>query len=701
MWSRATGTRYLLVALALAASAQQPDVVFKSSTNLVVLDVSVRDRSGKEITGLKKEDFTVLEDGKAQSISVFEFQQLTSAPLPPLEPPKAPAAPAAPVKVAVVAKPQTITSATPGKIQYQDRRLMVMFFDMSSMPPQDQLRAQKAALKFLNEQMTAADMVSIMTFATKLDVKQDFTSDRDRLTEVIRSFQTGEASELALEGEVGDTESGEDTGAAFVADETEFNIFNTDRKLSALESAAKMLAALPEKKALIYFSSGVGKTGVENQSQLRTTINAAKRANVAFYPIDARGLTATPPGGDASKNSSRGSGIFSGQTQRQQRERFNDQQETLVSLAADTGGKALLDNNDLSMGLVQAQNDVSSYYIIGYYSTNDAQDGRYRKIQVKIAGQPQAKLDFRSGYFGAKKFGNFTAADKESQLEEALMLGDPVSDLPLAIEIDYFRLARDRYFVPVAVKIPGSHIALAKKGANEVTEFDFIGQVRDAKGKLVANVRDGIRVKLAETAAAQVGHRSFHYDTGFTLPPGDYRLKFLARENQTGKMGTFETTFNVPDLSAVSDLRVSSVVWSNQREAITAAVGSAEKQKKLQAANPLVEKDQKLVPSITRVFRKNQNLYVYLEAYDSASNPADRRPSLLASVSFFKGKVKAFETEPVRLSQTAASRPSALPIEFQVPLAKLTPGHYTCQVSVVDELGKKFAFPRAPLVLLP
>jgi VWFA-related protein len=696
-------TKILFVAaVAFAAFAQQAPVVFKSSTSLVVLDVTVKDRSGKEITNLKKEDFTVLEDGKPQQISVFEMQKLAGDPLPPVAPEPAREAPRPPdVKVAV-AKPQTITTAAPGKIQYQDKRLMVMFFDFSSMPPVDQVRAQKAALKFLNTQMTASDLISIMTFANSLEVKQDFTADRDLLAQTIKSFQIGAGSDLSIVAATGDDTTGEDTGDAFVPDETEFNIFNTDMKLAALESAAKMLANLPEKKALVYFSSGVSKTGVENQSQLRSAVNAAVRANVAFYPIDARGLTADPPGGDASHASSRGTGMFSGQAQGSQRSKMNDQQETLVSLAADTGGKALLDNNDLSMGLVQAQNDLHSYYIVGYYSTNDKPDGKYRKLQVKITGQPQARLDYRSGYFGAKTFGNFSSADKENQLSEALMMGDPITDLPLALEIDYFRVSRTTYFIPVSVKIPGSEISFARRGSNETTEFDFIGRVRDSKGKLVANVRDGIKVKLNQATASQAGHRSFEYDTGFTLPPGQYRLKFMARENQTGKMGTFETTFQVPDLYTKNDdLRISSVVWSSQRQAMTDAVGSADNSKKVLSANPLIENNQKLIPSITRVFRKAQNLYVYLEAYDPATDPTDKKPNLVASVSFFKGRVKAFETDPVKLDQTAPTRPNVLPIEFKVPLAKLTPGQYICQVSVVDATGKKFAFPRAPMVLLP
>ncbi|MDQ6677269.1 MAG: VWA domain-containing protein, partial [Acidobacteriota bacterium] len=443
--------------------AFQQDVTFKSTSNLVIFDVTVRDKSGKEITNLEKSDFILLEDGKPQAISVFELQRLGG---------NAPAA--APVtataaKATVAGRQQTITT-TPGRVQYQDRRLMVMLFDFSSMKPAEQLRAQDSALQFVSNKMTSSDLVSIMTFSSSLQVAQDFTDDRDRLTEVLKGFPIGRASDLAVDGGDGDDNSGEDTGAAFNADETEFNIFNTDRKLSALESAAKMLAALPEKKAMLYFSSGISKSGVENQSQLRSTINAAVRANVAFYPIDSRGLTALPPGGDASSAMTRGNSMFTGGAQSGQKNKFNDQQETLVSLAADTGGKAFLDNNDLTLGITEAQNDVKSYYILGFYSDNGKQDGKFRRIQIKLKNNLSAKIDYRSGYFGPKTFAKFTSGDKENQLEEALMLGDPVTDLPLAVETDYFRLGKNNYFVPVALKIPGSSVTLGRKD----TEFDFI-----------------------------------------------------------------------------------------------------------------------------------------------------------------------------------------------------------------------------------
>jgi len=673
---------------------------FESNVQLVVVNVSAKDKSGKPIEGLKASDFSVTEDGKPQKISVFEFQRLEEEAAPPLpEPPpslqqRSPTAADVPSVIKTPIKTE-IAPSRPGEVKYKDRRLLVMFFDQIGMPIQDQIRAQTAAQKFLKTQMTPSDLMAIMTFSNDLNVLADFTDDRDELNRVIKGLTIGEGSDMT--NQVSD-DSAEDTGAAFTQDDTEFNIFNTDRQLAALESAVRMLASLPEKKALVYFASGMSRTGLDNEAQLRATINAAIRSNVSFYPIDARGLVASAPLGDATKGSPGGQGMYSGSSARSAVSNFQNQQETLFTLAEDTGGKALLDNNDLSLGIVQAQKDISSYYIVGYYSTNTNLDGHYRRIKVQIANSLSAKLDYRSGYFASKEFRKFDSSDRERQLQEALLLEDPITDLSVAMEIDYFRMARDRYFVPVAVKIPGNELELARHGGAESTRLDFIGQVKDAKGTVAGNVRDFIEVKLKGENAGSLSRRNLAYDTGFTLAPGTYTFKFLTRENETGKMGTYETKFVIPDLTANQTyLPISSVVLSNQRENLSAAVATAERDKRLLATNPLVADNQKLIPSVTRVFRQDQEMYVYLETYEPA---AETTQPILARVSFYRGKAMAFETEPLEIKQGLNARSKAVPVRFSVPLAKLQPGRYTCQVSILDPSVQKFAFWRAPIVLL-
>jgi VWFA-related protein len=701
---------YGLIALMVlcAAGQQQPAqppaqpraggrVTFTANANLVIVDVTVKDKSGKAIDNLAQNDFTVLEDGKPQKISVFEIQKLAMDPAPPEPPPTLDDVNAIPEPSKTI-----ITTETPGKVQYHDKRLMVMFFDFSSMGIPEQLRAQDAALKFIDTQMTTADLMAIMLYSTVIQVKTDFTADRTQLKDIVKALPIGELSELADMADTGDDDS-EDTGAAFVADETEFNIYNTDRKLAAIEDAVKQLSALPEKKALIYFAGGVGTTGVDNQAQLEASINAAVKANVTIYPIDARGLMADPPGGGASKAASRGSGIYSGSVYNSQRTRINNSQETLATLASDTGGKAFFDSNELSLGIAQAQQDYRSYYILGYYSSNLAVDGKYRKITVKLNNSLSAKLEFRQGYYADKVWGKFNGLDKEQKLQEAMNAGDPVTDIPLAVEVDYFRITPTAYFVPVSIKVPGSVIELAQKRGGGETEFDFLGQILDDRKIAVGTVRDYIKVKLEPGEAAKLSRRNFHYDAGFTLAPGKYRMKFLVRENLSGKMGTFDMRFVVPDLAADSAvLKTSSVIWSNQREPLKAAVGAAAKTAgKAAAANPLVVGQERVVPSITKVFRRSQNMYISFDVYDAAPDPANLRARRVAvSMSLFNEKgAKAFEAGPLRATELAATRPNAVPVQLQVPLKGLAPGRYTCQLNVIDEVGRKFAFPRQPLVV--
>ena len=213
-------------------------------------------------------------------------------------------------------------------------------------------------------------------------------------------------------------------------------------------------------------------------------------------------------------------------------------------------------------------------------------------------------------------------------------------------------------------------------------------------------VRDDITVKLKGETAGQLAKKNLSYDAGFMLEPGPYTIRFLARENETGKMGTFESKFTVPDLTTETRwLPISSVVLSHQRERLSAAVANVQgKDKKLIAANPLIQNGEKLVPSVTRVFRKGQDMLVYLEAYQPA---AQNTQYMAAAVSFYRGGVKAFETAPMQITEGLDPKSKAVPLRFSVPLDKLEPGRYTCQVSVVSPEAKKFAVWRAPMVLLP
>jgi VWFA-related protein len=524
-------------------------------------------------------------------------------------------------------------------------------------------------------------------------VKNDFTDDKEKLREVIGILIYGDDQN-------NDGIPDHPEGTAFGQNDAEFNIFNTDRQLAALQTAVNMLKGLPEQKTLLYFASGLRLNGADNQAQLRATVNAAIRANVTLNPIDARGLVALPPLGDATQKSPSGLTMFTGGMANQMMNNFQRSQDTLYALAKDTGGKAMFDYNDLSLGIVQASQAVTSYYIIGYYSTHLATDGKYRRVKVSL-NNPQyasADLTFRQGYYGDKAFGNFSAADKERQLEDAMMLENPVTEITIAMEVNYFQLNSAEYFVPVAVKIPGSELALAKRKGALRTLIDFIGEVKDDNGYTIQNIRDKLDIPIDKDTAEKLATSPIQYYTGFTLLPGKYVIKLLARDSETGRIGTYQAAFAVPNLMREQKrLPISSVVLASQRIPMTDALLTVQKGA-AQLTDPLVFDGQKLFPSVTRVFSKSRDMYVFLQAYERGATTTQ---PLVAFVTFLKGDQKVLETDPLQVIDGIDPRSKAVPLRFSIPLDKLETGRYDCQVTVLEPTGQKVAFWQAPIALVP
>ncbi len=672
-----------------AQTTSTGDAKFSTSVHLVIEDVTVKDKDGKPIEGLKAEDFVVTEDGKPQTISFCTFQNLPSTPA------DAPATPLVRRETDVAAVTSTqISPEAPGDLRYKDRRLLSIYFDMSAMPQSDQLRALDAAQKFVRSQMAGPDLMAIMEYTGgAVKVMQDFTDDREKLLTTIGTLIAGEGQ--GFDGDPADASSA-DTGAAFGQDDSEFNIFNTDRQLAALQTAIGMLKSLNEKKALIYFASGMKLNGIDNQAQLRAMTNAAIRANVAIFSIDARGLVATPPLGDATKASPGGVAMYSGAAALAGATGFQRSQDTLYSIAADTGGKALLDFNDLGKGIVEAQKALGSYYIIGYYTTNTNPDGKFRKVDIALK-EIQGKLDYKHGYYADKVYGKFNGADKERQLEDALMMQDPVTDLTIQMEVNYFQLNRAEYYVPLVMKIPGSELARARRGGAEHTVIEFIGEIKDDFGTTIQNIRDRVDIKLTGETAAELVKKPIEYDAGYTLLPGAYTIKVLARDDETGRIGTYIHKFLIPNLNKEEKrIPISSVVLSSQRIDMHQALYTAGKDKD-QSANPLVQEGMKLVPSVTRVFSKSRDMFIYLQAYEPKA--ATTQP-LVAFVTFYRGQTKAFETAPLPVTEGVNNSLKTIPLKFDLSLAQLVPGKYNCQVTVLDPGSQKAAFWQAPVLLV-
>jgi len=667
------------------------DYRIKVTSDLVLTNVVVRDKQGNLVRGLKQEDFTVFEDGKPQHLTSFDFENVDAL---------ATAGDAGATVSGTAAPLKIIGTEAVKKEELKNHRLIVLFFDFSAMEPDDIDRAVSAAQKYVSKQMAPADLVAVVTLASSLSVDQDFTNDKTRLAAVLSAYTSGEGQGFAA-GDTGTSEGTPDTGNSFVADDSEYNQFNTDRKLQAIQSISKSMAKIDEKKSIIYFSNGVSRSGIENQVELRAAINTAVQSNVALYTIDVRGLQAFPPGGEAQSASLRGRSAYSGQSVLDQFNSNADSQETLTTLAGDTGGKAFLDSNDFSGVFSAVQKDTSAYYVLGYRSTNPNMNGKYRRVKV-VVNRPDVKLEYRNGYYGPKDYAHFDKEDREQQMLDEITSELPDVDVAIYMAAAYFRLDDAHYYIPVSLIIPGSQIPFVTEKDKDRATIDIIGVVQDEFKHAIGNARE--TVKLAVDESRQVRRKNVQYNTGFVLPPGKFHIKFVVRENQTGKLGSFETDVTVPDLRK-APLKMSSIVLASQRAPAAAKKGNP---------NPLIRDGQELVPNITHVFTPDQHLYMQFEVYDPAKEKRELNLSsgqgqeekiqknsvrVLTNVEFLHGTAKAYETPLVEAREINAPERKAAVFQLDVPLSQLRPGLYTAQINVIDDAGGSFSFPRVAILV--
>lgn len=661
---------------ASAQSGQQDTYVFKANAELVLTNVVVRDaRTGEFVPGLTQRDFTVYENGKQQQISTFDFQTVDMAkPLNEATISGLAAGVNGPgTKAAVVAKPEDL----------RNHRLIVMFFDLTSMQPEDLDRCVAAARDFLTNKMQPADLVALVSLGDTLKVDQDFTSDKAALANEVGIYNGTEGQGFA-QGANADTNQVEDT-TGYTPDESEYNDLNTDRELFALRAISKSLEKISVKKSLLYFSGGISRDGIENQASLRAAINSAVRANLSIYSVDTRGLQAVSPVGDASTGSLRGSGSFNGAALTNNMKSNFDTQEVMATLSSDTGGKAFFDSNDFAPAFAQVQRDTSAYYAIGFHSSNPARDGKYRKLTIKL-NRPGMKLEYRPGYYAPADFKHSGREDRERELEEQLTSDLPATDVAVYLDAMYFRLDENRFFVPVSLIVPGSQIPFVKGGDKDKATLDIIGEVIDEVKRPIGSARETVKLNLDPTLQAR--QKNIEYTTSFNLPPGKYHLKFVVRENQTGRMGSFEADIALPDMKK-QPLKMSSIVLASLRQPS-------------KSNSPLVREGEEYVPNISHVFRQDQHLYLLYEIYGPAhEKPVEGQPkgtkagiNLLSSLELIQGSTKVYETPLVQAKALNIENRDAVAVELDVPLAGLKPGSYICQLNVVDDAGGSFAFPR-------
>ncbi|NWG12478.1 MAG: VWA domain-containing protein [Acidobacteria bacterium] len=666
--------------------------IFRVDSNMVVVDVTVRDRKGNLVGDVRKEEFLVFEDNIRQEVVTFAREEIPAGPVDEGAD-KAEGQPA-------VVNLGAVAPALRRQEDLQDKRLVILFFDLSSLSTEDLIRSVSTATEFVANKSTRHDLVAIATYDSTVEMIQDLTNDRDLLLKTLRQLNPAETGDTSAEEE-SEEEGSEDL---FVPDVVQFNIFNTDRRLSAIESLAKVYREFPERKSLIYFSGGLATTGVENQAQVRSTVDGANRSNMSIYTVDSRGLLAEPAGGDARRGGAAGRAMFSGTAVTGRRDALADSQETLFTLAHDTGGTALQDTNDLSPVFDKVVNDTRSYYVLGYYPTNRSEDGRFRKIRVEVA-RADLRIQHRPGYFAAKAFSRMTEAERDRQLEEAFNVDRPFSEVPFILEADYFKDEGQTTLLPVSLQLAGDAIQFEVRGDRRLAAFEFLGRITDPRGRVAGLVRDIVQVRLPAEKAERIRGGQILYTTGFQMRPGQYGLKFLIRDNRTGKLGSFEQPLAVPLLDGKS-LQTSSIVLGSRlveaagRTQGVELSGFGERFRELGLRrDPLVTGNKRVVPSIGNVFLGRQTAYVYFEVYGAAANPDSRKPALETRLQIVHGSRRVRESQPERIEDWMKDSRGTMQVTLAVPLQGLGKGNYVLQVHVRDLVAEANIFRRLPLVI--
>jgi hypothetical protein len=273
----------------------------------------------------------------------------------------------------------------------------------------------------------------------------------------------------------------------------------------------------------------------------------------------------------------------------------------------------------------------------------------------------------------------------------------PATDIPVYMDASYFRLNENRYYVPVSLLIPGSQIPFVKGGDKDKATLDIIGVVIDEVKRPIGRARQTVKLNLDQSLQAR--QRNIEYTTSFDLPPGKYTLKFVVRENQTGRMGSFMAGITLPDMKK-APLKMSSIVLAAVRQP------SKSSGKEI---DPLVRNGQEYVPNISHVFRQDQHMYLLYEVYDPVRDKSQpggpKEPksavNLLSSLELIQGSTMVYETPLVRARAVNEEGRDAVAFELDVPLVHLKPGQYLCQLNIIDDAAGSFAFPRFAVLVRP
>lgn len=646
----------------------QPPVTFRSEINYVEVDARVLDAQGKFVPGLTGADFQLIEDGKPQKVDAFSFINI------PVERQERPLFAKAPIERDVA-----------DNITGYDGRVYVIVLDDQHTNPLRSQQLKAAARLFITRYMGANDTAAIVYTSGRSDVAQEFTNSQRRLLTSVDKFMGRKLRSSTLERL---DEEARTRGTRQAGDRVD-DMLDPERGLTArttfdsLRNLSNYLAGISgRRKAIIYFSEGVdydifdvfntsgNATAVQQAS--RDAVAAATRANVSIYGIDPRGLGGL--GGemievqDLPQDTSLNLGLSS----------FNNElqraQDSLRVLSNETGGFAVVNRNDMATAFERVVADNSAYYLIGYYSSNEKRDGRFRKIEVKVT-RPGLTVRSRKGYVAAR--GRSEAKDDGKtapELRDAISSPLPTSALPMALAAAVFKGGNNKGAVVISTLIAARDLPLVEKGGTFNNDLEVVITAADYGGKQFPGDRATLTLALKPDSVERLRAGGFRVLNQLDLPPGRYQLRVAAREGNTKRAGSVTYDLDVPDFTK-EKLSISGLALTSMTSGLVPTARSKD---------PLA----KMLPGPMTTYRdfvQGDELALFVEVYDNTSKQA-HKVDIEASLRSEGGQA-VFQSREERDSSELAGGPGGYGFMTRVPLKDVPPGLYVLRVSGKARIG--------------
>lgn len=687
---------------------------FPAKVELVVVDAVVLDREGRSVAGLTRDDFTLQEDGVLQAISSFEAVRVLEAPVPSARP----AAPQLTRRISSNADPLPSTG-----------RLFCLVFDELHLTRETAGYARAAMAEFLREGVQEGDLVTLIGTGGTVWQSVRMRERREELLAALERLEGRYRPPEALREQISDYEAmqihvhqdprvadlvtrrfaargvldrqdlEEQVDPRFgvaggyysreidpvvkirAAEAYRLATLRSRATLKVLERALTAQTLQKGRKSLVFVSQGfVYDTQLE---ELKRVSEAARRANVAIYFVDARGLTGMPA-------------VFSAETRFREdpRSPFTELQDAghaifqmaeeaagSETVASESGGFSIKDTNDLASGIRRIADESRHYYLLGYTSTNTKRDGTFRKIEVEVAGE-KLKVRARKGYYAAREGEEAAAQPRggDADIQQALDAAHPMPGIPLRMTAYVLEeTAPGKARVVVATDVDVRELAFRQSEGRLVDTLEFLLAVVQRETGQYFRYDEKADMKLLPATRERLALTWYPIVRAFELAPGAYRAKIVVRDKASGAIGSVTHEFEVPELS---QWRVSTPVLS---ETLDRGQGRKERPRTAFSAR--------------RVFVAGEPLFCEFEVHGAARDPATGRPRVASGHALQDGRGSTlFVVEPTTISPSSSGAVVRL---IGLATADLAPGDYALNLFLQDQVSGKVIEVLEPFRLAP